>query len=47
MNFWEFVSICPVASGPGILNGLPKIQKAVIKNIPKFQPILTIFHFTI
>ena len=38
---WEFDSICPVGFRAGVLYGLPKVQKAVSNNIPKFQPILS------
>ena len=37
----EFKCICPIGTHSGILYGLPKVNKIVIDNIPKFWPILS------
>ena len=37
----QYASIAPTGSKPGILYGLPKIHKALVDNLPKFRPIIS------
>ena len=37
----QYVSIAPTGSKPGTLYGLPKIHKALVDNLPKFRPIVS------
>ena len=43
----QFRRICPIDKCPGILLGLPKVNKIVIDNIPKFRPILSAFNTSV
>ena len=40
----EYDKICSKGSRPGILYGNPKIHKAVVNNITKFRPILSVIN---
>ena len=37
----QYTSIAPTGSKPGTLYGLPKIHKALVDNLPKFRPIVS------
>ena len=37
----QYWSIAPTGTRPGILYGLPKIHKALVNNLPKFRPIIS------
>ena len=37
----QYWSIAPTGTKPGILYGLPKIHKALVNNLPKFRPIIS------
>ena len=37
----QYKSIAPTGTKPGILYGLPKIHKALVNNLPKFRPIIS------
>ena len=37
----QYMSIAPTGTRPGMLYGLPKIHKALVNNLPKFRPIIS------
>ena len=37
----QYMSIAPTGTRPSILYGLPEIHKALVKNLPKFRPIIS------
>ena len=37
----QYISLAPTGTKPGILYGLPKIHKALVNNLPKFRPIIS------